>query len=65
MSAIVPADLREQMDDMWLSAAGSALTKNETTLAVMPLGEMLGDQGYLESLRKRGYEILPPGIEKS
>jgi hypothetical protein len=65
MSAIVPADLREQMDDMWLSAAGSALTKNETTLAVMPLGGMLGDQGYLESLRKRGYEILPPGIEKS
>jgi hypothetical protein len=64
MSATVPADLHEQMDEMWLSAAGSALTKNASTLAVVHMDELLGDHGYLESLRRRGYEILAPGMEK-
>ena len=64
MSATVPAHLHEQMDEMWLSAAASAVTKNESTLAVVHMDELLGDHGYLESLRKRGYEILAPGIEK-
>jgi hypothetical protein len=40
-----------------------ALTKNESTLAFVPMSSLLGEQGYLESLRKRGYEILAPGIE--
>lgn len=57
----VPADVREQMDEMWFAAAGSALTKNESTLAFVPMSDLLGDNGYLESLRKRGYEILAPG----
>ncbi|HUQ08861.1 MAG TPA: TraB/GumN family protein [Steroidobacteraceae bacterium] len=62
VSATVPADLREQMDEMWFAAAISGLTKNESTLAVVELSKLLGDQGYLESLRKRGYEILAPTL---
>lgn len=57
----VPPDVREQMDEMWFAAAGSALTKNESTLAFVPMSDLLGENGYLESLRKRGYEILAPG----
>ena len=60
MSTTVPADLREQMDELWFSAAGSAVTKNESTLAFVKMDELLGDHGYLESLRKRGYEIVAP-----
>ncbi len=60
MTTAVPADLREQMDELWFAAAGSALTKNESTLAFVPMSTLLGEHGYLESLRNRGYEILAP-----
>lgn len=62
VGATVPADLREQMENLWLDAAGNAVKKNGSTLAVMPLDGLLGERGYLESLRKRGYEIVAPGI---
>lgn len=57
----VPANVREQMDELWLSAAINALTKNESTLAVVKMSALLGDAGFLERLRKRGYEVLAPG----
>jgi hypothetical protein len=60
MTTPVPVDLREKMDELWLSAAGNALTKNENTLAFVPMSALLGEHGYLESLRNRGYEILAP-----
>ena len=63
MTTPVPTDVREQMDELWFAAAGNALTKNESTLAFVPMSALLGEHGYLESLRKRGYEILAPGIE--
>ena len=63
MTTPVPTDLRQQMDELWFAAAGNALTKNESTLAFVPMSTLLGEQGYLEDLRKRGYEILAPGIE--
>jgi hypothetical protein len=61
MTTPVPADLREKVDEMWFAAAGNALTKNESTLAFVSMDDLLGEHGYLESLRKRGYEILAPG----
>ena len=63
MTTKVPSDLHEQMDELWLAAAGNALTKNVSTLAFVPMSALLGEHGYLESLRKRGYAILAPGIE--
>ena len=60
MTTPVPTDLREQLDELWFAAAGSALTKNESTLAFVPMSDLLGEHGYLESLRKRGYDILSP-----
>jgi hypothetical protein len=61
MTTPVPADLLEKTDEMWFAAAGNAVTKNESTLALVPMSALLGEHGYLESLRKRGYEILAPG----
>ena len=60
MTTPVPTDVREQMDELWFAAAGNALTKNESTLAFLPMSTLLGDHGYLESLLERGYEILAP-----
>jgi hypothetical protein len=61
MTTPVPIDVREKLDELWFGAAGKALTKNVSTLAFVPMSALLGDQGYLETLRKRGYEILAPG----
>jgi hypothetical protein len=61
MTTPVPTDVREQLDELWFAAAGNALTKNESTLAFVPMSALLGEHGYLESLRKRGYAILAPG----
>ena len=63
MTTPVPTDLLEKMDEMWFAAAGNAVTKNVNTLAFVPMSTLLGEHGYLESLRNRGYEILAPGIE--
>jgi hypothetical protein len=60
MTTPVPADLRAHLDDLWFAAAGRALTKNESTLAFVPMSDLLGDHGYLESLRERGYDIVSP-----
>ena len=51
------------MDELWFAAADNALTKNESTLAFVAMSALLGEHGYLESLRKRGYAILAPGVE--
>lgn len=59
----VPTDLREQLDELWFAAAGNALAKNESTLAFVPMSALLGEQGYVENLRKRGYQILAPDDE--
>jgi hypothetical protein len=63
MTTPVPRDVRKQLDEMWLAAAGSAVTKNESTLAFVPMSALLGDEGYLETLRNRGYAIRAPGTE--
>jgi hypothetical protein len=63
MTTPVTTDVREQMDELWFAAAGNALTKNESTLAFVPMSALLGEHGYLERLRKRGNEILAPDIE--
>lgn len=45
----------------YAAASGSASTKNESTIAFVQMDDLLGEHGYLESLRKRGYQILAPG----
>ena len=63
MNTTLPADLPEQMDEMWFAAAASSLTKNESTVAFVKMGDLLGPQGYLDRLGKHGYEILAPDSE--
>lgn len=64
MTTPVPGNLREKTDELWFAAAGKALTRNESTLAFVPMSSLLGEQGYLETLRKRGFEILAPDSEQ-
>lgn len=57
---ILPADIREQLYQLWLSEAERALAANETTFAIAPLDKLLSADGYLARLRARGYETETP-----
>jgi uncharacterized protein YbaP (TraB family) len=54
------ADAGRQLDDEWLVAVDSALMSNESTFTVLPLGQLLGQEGWLAKLRARGYSVQDP-----
>lgn len=45
---------------LWLQNVDRALRDNESTFAVLPLGDLLRADGPLSWLRQRGYEVLEP-----
>ena len=53
-------DLRERIARIWLEAAESALERNESTLAILPIRILLQADGALSALRERGYLIEEP-----
>jgi hypothetical protein len=44
----------------WLQAVEAALTHNRSTLALLPIEELLRPEGRLSTLRAKGYEVLDP-----
>jgi uncharacterized protein YbaP (TraB family) len=54
------AALRREFDEAWMSTAVLALEGQETTLAVVPIFEILKPNGILTQLRARGYEVEEP-----
>ena len=53
-------DLPSRVEAAWLANAEAALQKNPSTFALLPIGRLMADDGYLASLRARGYEIVEP-----
>lgn len=49
-----------QAEQEWLAAAQAALGKNESTFAVLPLADVLRQDGPLEKLRALGYQVEEP-----
>ena len=45
---------------LWLENVDRALTDNDSTFAVLPLGALLRADGPLSWLRQRGYEVVEP-----
>ena len=45
----------------WLEATESALARNVSTFAVMPIGWLLKPDSYVSELRARGYAVEEPG----
>jgi uncharacterized protein YbaP (TraB family) len=54
------AELRQEFDEAWMSTAVLALEGQQTTLAVVPIFEILKPNGILAQLRTRGYQIDEP-----
>ncbi len=57
-------DVMSQMDSrrwaLWLENVDRALSDNDSTFAVLPLGDLLRADGPLSWLRQRGYDVLEP-----
>ena len=53
-------DLQERLATAWLDAVESALDKNRSTFALLPLRHLLTDDGLLARLRTRGYLVEAP-----
>ncbi|HEY6926434.1 MAG TPA: TraB/GumN family protein [Steroidobacteraceae bacterium] len=54
------ADANRQLNAQWLSAADDALEHNESSFAVLPIAQLLGQDGWLAKLRARGYSVKDP-----
>lgn len=54
------ADIEEKVRAKWLEAAESALARNASTFAVLPMGQMFSDDGYLARLVASGYLVEEP-----
>lgn len=54
------ADLRQRVEQVWLEAAEKAIATNETSFAVLPMSQVMRDDGMLARLAAKGYEIVPP-----
>ncbi|HEX5756944.1 MAG TPA: TraB/GumN family protein, partial [Arenimonas sp.] len=53
-------DVPQRVGDLWLKSAEDALRDHETSLAVLPISQLLKPDGYLARLQARGYEVEAP-----
>jgi uncharacterized protein YbaP (TraB family) len=51
---------RDQINDLWVAAAQTALANSPTTFAVLPMDQILQPTGLLAKLKARGYEVQEP-----
>jgi uncharacterized protein YbaP (TraB family) len=54
------AEALQRLQEQWMAKADAALSTNATTLAVLPMREMLQPGGYLDRLRAKGYTVIAP-----
>jgi hypothetical protein len=57
---LIPADIREQVITLWLTAAEKSLAANRATFAIVPFAKLTRPDGYLARLRDKGYVIEAP-----
>jgi hypothetical protein len=53
-------DVKAHLTDLWLAAADDALSRYESSFAVLPIAEMLKPDGLLATLRDKGYAVHEP-----
>ena len=53
-------DIRSAMREIWIAAADEALRTRKSTVAVLPIADLVAEEGYLHALRQLGYDIESP-----
>jgi hypothetical protein len=57
---IVPADIGEQLNVLWVETAQKLLAKNQSTLSVAAIVWLLAPDGFLARMQKLGYDVQAP-----
>jgi hypothetical protein len=69
ISAILDSDLtkdagieniKEKLQNLWLESAKDALTSNKSTIAILSINNLLGENSYLKLLEAEGYTVKEP-----
>lgn len=53
-------DINAQTKQAWIEAASKALDTNASTLALLPMSDIIGEERYLSALAERGYHVEAP-----
>jgi uncharacterized protein YbaP (TraB family) len=53
-------DMPARLANIWVAAAEAALNKNQSTVAVLSIDEILKPDGYIAKLRAKGYQVEDP-----
>lgn len=53
-------DVSERLEAAWLTAARTALAKDTSSFAMLPMSELLSPTGYLTKLQAQGYTVESP-----
>lgn len=56
-------EMPEKLEALWLTAAEEVLANNQSTFAILPIGEVLKQNGYIAKLRDRGYRVEGFGFD--
>lgn len=56
-------DLPAKITQSWMDAAGKALAEHRSTLAMLPMGDLLAPDGYLARLKAQGYTVESPDAQ--
>ncbi|WDS36310.1 TraB/GumN family protein [Pseudoxanthomonas sp.] len=54
-------NLRQQSLQLWLQKAETALSRNASTVGLLPIGLVLGRDNLMDQLKARGYTVEAPG----
>jgi hypothetical protein len=57
------AEIKRKLRDSWLRAAQASLAKNQSTFAVLPISDLLDQNGVLKDLQRLGYIVESPEDE--
>jgi hypothetical protein len=57
---LVPQDIFQQVQQLWLDAAEKSLATNVSTFAYLSLNELTSENGQLAALRAKGYVVEDP-----
>jgi hypothetical protein len=53
-------NIKDSIRSRWISEAESALARNKTTVAFVPMENLVGADSYLDTLRAKGYSVIDP-----
>lgn len=53
-------DLPKRIEDTWIQAAQDALTRNQRTVAILSMDQVMAPDGYIAKLKSLGYIVRPP-----